>query len=104
MKRLSAIFSEPPQTLGLKGETQLWEELRARFAQETAPTSEETFVKKLCDTFEELTGRPVQYDSFIYVHRFNRGGMGSGLVDPWTWRAVVFPTLARRYREMSGTI
>ncbi|MGI5920093.1 MAG: hypothetical protein ACOX8N_10695 [Christensenellales bacterium] len=104
MKRLSAIFSEPPKSLGLRAETQLWEEFRARFAQETAPPSEEIFIKKLYDAFEELTGRPVRYDSLIYVPRLSRGGMGSGLVDPWTWRAVVFPALARRYREINSTI
>jgi hypothetical protein len=104
VKRLSAFFSEPPKTLGLRAETLLWEEFRARFAQETAPPSEEIFIKKLCDAFEELTGRPVRYDSLIFVPRLSRGGIGGGLVDPWTWRTVVFPALARRYREMSGTI
>lgn len=104
MKRLSAIFSDPPQTLGLKGEPQLWEEFRARFAQEAAPTTEEIFLEELCEAFEELTGRPIQTDSFIFVNRFNRGGIGSGLIDPWTWRSVVFPALARRYREMSDSM
>ena len=104
MKKLSAIFSEPPKSLGLKADTQLWEEFRMRFAQESAPPSEEILIKKLSDAFEELTGRPVQYDSLVYVPRLSWGGMGSGLVDPWTWRAVVFPALARRYREMTGII
>ena len=99
MKRLNTVFSDPPGKWGLMGEPQLWEEFKAHFIQESAPGTEEKFLEELYDTFEKLTGRSVQSDSFIYVNRFNRGGIGSGLVDPWNWRAVVIPALTRRYRE-----
>jgi hypothetical protein len=103
VKRLSTVFSDPPGQWGLNGEPELWEEFKAHFLQENEPGTEEKFLEELYDTFEELTGRPVQTDSFIYVKRFNRGGFGSGLIDPWNWRAVVIPTLARRYREAIDT-
>lgn len=101
MKRLTAIFSDPPGKWGLKGEPQLWEDLKAHFAQATAPSTEEKFREELYAAFEKLTGRTVQHHSFIYVSRYNRGGIGSGLVDPWNWRAVVIPALTQRYREYS---
>jgi hypothetical protein len=99
VKNLSTVFSDLPGKWGLRGEPQLWEEFKAHFMQECEPNNEERFLEALCKTFEALTGRSVQSDSFIYVSRFNRGGIASGLVDPWNWRSVVFPTLTSRYRE-----
>lgn len=99
MKRLSAIFDGSPDRLGLKGEQQLWEEFKARFAQQKTPPSEEMFVEELYTAFEELTGRPVLSDSFISVSRYRRDGIGTNMVDPWNWRAVVIPALTRRFRE-----
>lgn len=99
MKRLSAIFSDPPGKWGLKGEPQLWEEFKARFAHQSTPLSEEKFLEELYAAFEELTGRPVLSDTFISVNRYRRDGIGTNMVDPWNWRAVVIPALARRFRE-----
>lgn len=99
MKRLSAIFSDSPGKWGLKGELQLWEEFKARFAHQNTPQSEEKFLEELYAAFEELTGRPVQSETFISVSRYKRDGMATNMVDPWNWRAVVIPALARRYRE-----
>lgn len=99
MKRLSAIFSDSPGTWGLKGELQLWEEFKARFAHHSTPLSEEKFLEELYTAFEELTGRPVLSETFISVSRYRRDGIGTNMVDPWNWRAVVIPALARRYRE-----
>ena len=99
MKRLSAIFSDSPGKWGLKGELQLWEEFKARFAHHSTPLSEEKFLEELYTAFEELTGWPVLSDTFISVSRYRRDGIGTNMVDPWNWRAVVIPALARRYRE-----
>lgn len=99
MNRLSAIFSDPPGKWGLKGEPLLWEEFRQRFDAQSAPQTEEKFLEELYDAFEELTGRSVSSDTFISVKRYSQGGLGGGLVDPWNWRAVVIPMLARRFRE-----
>ena len=99
MKRLSAIFSDPPGKWGLKGELQLWEEFKARFAHQSTPLSEEKFLEEMYAAFEELTGRPVLSDTLISVSRYRRDGIGTNMVDPWNWRAVVIPALARRFRE-----
>ncbi len=103
MKRISAIFTDPPNVWGLKGEPQLWEEFKTHFTDRNTPPTEEKFLEELYDTFEKLTGRSVESDRFIFVKRYYRGGITSGLVDPWNWRAVVIPALTRRFREHKDT-
>ena len=103
VNRINAIFSDPLNVWGLMGEPQLWEEFKKYFKYRPSPSTEEKFLEELHATFENLTGKSVKSKSFIYINRFNSGGITSGMVDPWNWRAIVIPALARRYRELVDT-
>jgi hypothetical protein len=103
VNRIYAIFSDPLNVWGLMGEPQLWEEFRKHFEDRTPPSTEEKLLEELHATFEKLTGKSVKSKSFIYINRYSSDGITSGMVDPWNWRAIVIPALARRYREFVDT-
>ena len=102
--RFNDIFCNPPNTWGLKGEPLLWEDLREYFQTRAFPQNEHAFVKEMYAAFEKLTGWPVETTSFIFISRYNRGGIAGGLIDPWNWRNVVIPALTRRFQVLRQVI
>ena len=100
MKRLFAIFSDYPAKLGLKGELQLWEEFKARFAHQKTPTSEEKFMEEMYAAFEELTGRPVLSETFIIISR--TGTMAS--VRTWWTRGTGASWCCPRWRRATANM
>jgi len=34
---------------------------------------------------------------FIFVKKYSRGGMSSGMVDPWNWHHIILPRIVDRY-------
>ncbi len=80
--KFNDIFCNPPNTWGLKGEPLLWEDLREYFQTRAFPQNEHAFVKEMYAAFEKLTGWPVETTSFIFISRYNRGGIAGGLIRP----------------------
>ncbi len=100
----SAIFSDyTPNHFGLCGEAFLWEEFRSHFLAKQDIASEATFITEMNRTFEALTGASILSKQFVFVERYNHGGMSSGLVDPWNWAFVIVPDLLRRYKICNNT-
>ncbi len=97
---LSAIFTGySPGNFGLGGETFLWEDLRSHFLAIPDIDSEEAFSREFCSTFKTLTGVSIKSKSFVFINRYNLGGMSGGMVDPWNWDTVILPGMVGRYKN-----
>jgi len=95
---VSKIFRDyTPGSFGLSGEAYLWEDFKSYFMEQPAIETEEEFARELSRAFESLTGASIESRSFVFVKRYNRGGVSSGLVDPWNWSAVILPRMMDRY-------
>jgi molybdenum cofactor cytidylyltransferase len=95
---ISAIFTDySPATFGLCGEAFLWEDYRSHFLSLTGIETVQEFRRELIRAFEALTGSPVTSTQFVFVKKYNRGGVSSGMVDPWNWRRIILPGIADRY-------
>ena len=95
---ISAIFSNyTPERFGLCGEAFLWEDFRSHFLARPDIETEENFVTEMKSTFKTLTGVSIMSKPFVFVERFSRGGMSSGMVDPWNWSSVIVPDIILRF-------
>ncbi len=96
---ISTIFSDyTPKRFGLCGEAFLWEEFRSYFLAKPDIETEDTFITELNSTFKALTGVSIMSKPFVFVERYSRGGMSSGMVDPWNWASVIVPDMLRRFK------
>lgn len=97
--QLASLFNEPPQQWGLRGDPQLWDELRATLGECAWPPSEAALAALLAQSYAQLTGAPIHSREPVFVARYSRGGMSSGYVSPAFWIEQAIPLLCRRYRE-----
>lgn len=101
---ISAIFSDyTPKRFGLCGEAWLWEDFRAHFLARPDIASEDYFISELNNTFKALTGVSITSKPFVFVERYSRGGVSSGMVDPWNWASVIVPDIVRRFQTCKHT-
>lgn len=99
---LSDLFEPEPARWGLRGDPHLWRELRAALASQPAPGSAAELAQLLAQTFEQLTGAPLDAQQPIFVARLNHGGMSGGYVDPRFWAETGLPLLIERFRRATG--
>ncbi|MFC6022216.1 macro domain-containing protein [Plantactinospora solaniradicis] len=104
---VGSLFEREPTQFGLRGDSYLWRELRARFAHTPLPDHWFTLRTLLTDTIEQVVGEPLvsrestpwhDKSAAIHVPEFDPGhGMSAGAVHlPW-WVHTGVPILLDRY-------
>jgi hypothetical protein len=98
--RVSDLFDPEPRTWGLRGDPHLWRALRARLADQDAPTSADELASLLHAAFRELTGTDLVGDpaTSAYLEQYAHGGLSSGMISLDTWRQQLMPMLLERAR------
>ena len=97
--RISELFEQEPSRWGGRGDPYLWQEMAGQLADASWPASAAALEHLLGETFERLSGHPLEYDALIYLARHAHGGMSSGMVSPEFWRETAIPELLDRYRR-----
>lgn len=109
---VGSLFEREPAQFGLRGDSYLWRELRARFARTPLPDNRFTLQRLLTATIEQVVGEPLYsrdttpwLDSTAAIHipEFDPGhGMSAGSVHlPW-WAHTGVPILLDRYAAQRG--
>ncbi|MGG2756551.1 hypothetical protein [Pseudomonas aeruginosa] len=97
--RISELFEQEPSRWSGRGDPYLWQEMAGQLADASWPASAAALEHLLGETFERLSGHPLEYDALIYLARHAHGGMSSGMVSPEFWRETAIPELLDRYRR-----
>jgi O-acetyl-ADP-ribose deacetylase (regulator of RNase III) len=108
---VGSLFEREPIQFGLRGDSYLWRELRARFADTPLPDDWFTLRTLIADSIEQVVDEPLtsresapwhdNHSAAIYVPEFNPGhGMSAGAVHlPW-WVHTGLPILLDRYAAL----
>ena len=99
-KRLSRLFEDPPEKWGLRGDPQLWDEMRHVIDHYPFPTDVDELEIILKKCFKDLTGQDMVEGGQVYVERYNAGGMSGGFVDCGFWTDRGMPLLSRRFEKL----
>ncbi|WP_347405076.1 O-acetyl-ADP-ribose deacetylase [Micromonospora sp. WMMD1082] len=110
---VGCLFEREPIQFGLRGDSYLWRELRARFANMPLPDDWLTLRTLITHVIEQVVGEPLTnrestpwHDSTaaIYLPEFDPGhGMSAGTVHlPW-WAHTGVPILLDRYAALRGS-
>jgi hypothetical protein len=102
VKAFQVIFEEPPQW-GLRGDPFLWEELKSDFVDSEFIWDKDNFSEFLKSFFCKATGYPISHTEDIFLERFDRGGMSSGMISVNFWRTTAFPLLEKRFADSIGS-
>jgi hypothetical protein len=98
-KTLVSLFRDEPSHWGLRGDPYLWQEMKAALGNHIYPSTEEQLTALLEQTYQQLTGTPLNSPDPIFVERYSHGGMSSGYVSPQFWAEKAIPLLRARYRD-----
>jgi hypothetical protein len=100
--KMSALFEPEPRTWGLRGDPWLWRALRDQLADADIPPSPSEAAGLLHAAFRELAGTSLADNpaASVYLERYARGGMSSGMISLDTWRDKLIPMLAERARAL----
>jgi hypothetical protein len=98
---LADLFEPAPDQWGLRGDLFLWMELRQVLCHcELSGTLDRdpecTVEDRLVAAVATLTGTNLGERRDVYVRRYARGGMSSGMVSCAHWHVTLIPLLARR--------
>jgi hypothetical protein len=98
---LADLLEPAPDHWGLRGDLFLWMELRQVLCHcELSGTSDRgrecTVEDRLVAAIAALTGAKLGEQRDVYVQRYGRGGMSSGMVSCEHWHGTMIPLLARR--------
>ena len=104
MKRSSILLEDEPTQWGLRGDPLLWREMKARLGAISIAVAPDDLERILHELFEELTGKTLNEHEPIFVKRYDRGGMSSGMVCPEFWRAAVAATVSRYHAANGGNL
>lgn len=103
-RKLSDMFTLPPQIMSARGERHFWEALRLYFLKhdKLLPEDFESFTKDLHAAFEKITGHTVDEQDWFYIEEYAFGGMSSGRIDPVGWRrgGITFDYLQQTYWQL----
>lgn len=94
------IFENKPFHWGLRGDEDLWEELKGKLEDDEYSLSPENFRIKLLDHFNSIikSGEKIS-DELIYFKNYSQNGMSGGHVSlPW-WEDTGLPHLANEYQK-----
>lgn len=93
---ISDLFDPAPSQWGLRGDLFLWIEMRQALCHVPIPEDQEALVRVISGAFETLVGVRIDFHEPVYIARFARGGMSSGMVSPEFWRRSFIPLMQRR--------
>ena len=98
---LADLFEPAPDQWGLRGDLFLWLELRQMLCHCDLSTTPEreldwNIEARLSAAIAALTGTEIGERGDIFVRRYQRGGMSSGMVNCAHWHQTIVPSLARR--------
>jgi hypothetical protein len=95
------LFEPAPDSWGLRGDLFLWLELRqvlcnCELSNPTDADPQCSVEDRLAAATATLTGTDVGERRDVYVPRYARGGLSSGMVSCEHWHTTIIPLLARR--------
>ena len=94
--KVSQLFDPKPEQWGLRGDSFLWDELKAQLKNIELPESEDE-LKSLIETeIERSLGKPISYEGNITIERFKHAGMSSGGISLRFWKETGIPLLISR--------
>jgi len=96
---ISNFFKDPPIQWGLRGDPHLWNDLKEATRKKKVPASAGELEKLLHKLFEEITGEKPKKGSNVFVGRYDKGGMSSGMVSGDFWLNKGFSLIIQRYIE-----
>ena len=99
---LASLFELEPSQWGLRGDPFLWQEMKSRMLFSKNIHTARDFDNLLNKLFLELTSSMPRNNDFIFVKRYNLGGMSSGHVSSEFWIKKVFPMLIERFEDLYG--
>jgi len=100
---VASLFDEEPSQWGLRGDPNLWREMRTYLEKTPLPASADELIVLIETIFEALTGHAISERNFFLIERFSEGGLSRGMISPEFWRDNVLPMMRVRYFEMKST-
>lgn len=94
------LFNTKPKQWGLRGDSELWDELDARFEMFSDPKSQIEFNEKLEFEFNELLkdGKRIS-DDIIWFENFSQNGMSGGSISIEWWNNKGLPLIKKLYSK-----
>ena len=99
LNNISKFLIETPGQWGLRGDPYLWEELKEITTNMQVPASKAELEILLHELFEELIGEKPVKGKNIFVARFSKGGMSSGMICCDFWLGKGFPIIIQRFTD-----
>jgi hypothetical protein len=96
---VSKYFDPEPIQWGLRGDPQLWRDMKQKTANTKIPKTGNAFEKLLHKLFKKLTGEDPQKGKSIYVKKYETIGMSKGFICSDFWLDTGFSLLIQRYIE-----
>ena len=96
---ISDIFESEPVQWGLRGDPLLWRDMAKKLSNQKMPRTSAELEKKLINTFESLTGKPICFSERLVLDKYKSTGMSSGGISFKFWREKGIPLLVSRYAE-----
>lgn len=96
---VSKYFNPETSQWGLRGDQNLWNEMKEKTANTNIPTSAIEFEKLLHKLFKELTNESPQKVKIIYLKKYDTGGLSRGKVSCDFWLEKGFSLLIQSYIE-----
>jgi hypothetical protein len=95
---MADLFDPAPSQWGSRGDPFLWMEMSRALCHVAIPNEDRDVERILLGCFTALTGAELKSDQALYVERFARGGMSSGMVSGEAWAKTLLPMLRQRAR------
>jgi hypothetical protein len=99
-KIVKEIFRERPVKWGTKGDPGLWEEMRRHFEAMPEPATTKEFARLFMEAFRHFTGEEIASGKFIYVKKYDKGGLSKGQVCADFWMNNALPMLKKRFEAL----
>lgn len=97
---VAKYFDPPPFQWGLRGDPQLWQEMKAKMEVVNIPATAPELERLLHKQFKELTGEEAKKGTRIFIRGYDTGGMSGGIVSSSFWLDTGFPLIIQRFIEM----
>jgi DNA polymerase-3 subunit epsilon len=98
-KYIGDLFEAEPDQYGLRGDTYLWQEMRAHFTEVPLSENASGLKQQVEQAFLLLTGQPMSGTESLRVERFAHGGISSGRISRTFWRERALPLLMKRWLQ-----
>ncbi len=96
---VSKYFDPEPIQWGLRGDPNLWRDMKDKTVTTNIPTTENEFEILLHKLFTDLTGEAPQKGKNIFVKKYETVGMSKGFICSDFWLDKGFSLLIQRYIE-----